>query len=40
MPRARKKNVHAKRLKQLKPRAGPINTCVENDDWGEFTPER
>jgi hypothetical protein len=38
MPHARKKNVHAKRLKLLKPRAAPINTCVENDDWPRSKP--
>jgi len=32
MPHARKKNVHEKRLKQLKQPAELINTCVENDD--------
>ncbi len=35
MPHARKKNVHAK---PLKPRAAPINTCVENDDWPRAKP--
>ena len=35
MPHARKKNVHAK---PLKPRAGPINTCVENDDLPRAKP--
>ena len=38
MPHARKKNVHAKPLKLLKPRAAPINTCVENDDWPRAKP--
>jgi len=38
MPHARKKNVHAKPLELLKPRAAPINTCVENDDWPRAKP--
>ena len=38
MPHARKKNVHAKPLKLLKPRSAPINTCVENDDWPRAKP--
>jgi hypothetical protein len=38
MPHARAKNVHAKPLKLLKPRAAPINTCVENDDWPRAKP--
>ncbi len=38
MPHARKENVHAKPLKLLKPRAAPINTCVENDDWPRAKP--
>ena len=35
IPRARKKNVHAK---PLKPRPQPVNTCVEND-WPPAKPE-
>jgi len=41
MRHARNENVHAKplkRLKLLKPRAGLINTCVENDDWPRAKP--